>query len=98
MSEIDQTQIRPVDSESWARELIGVHQIAIYVMCGGGNLGRWAAENPSEFCLDYRIGRLPYEREEILRAVATLAQIAQAHGFNAHELPCMPLLHSFGIL
>jgi len=98
MSEFDQVQIRPAVTESWARELIGVHQVAVYVMCGGGHLGRWAAENPSDFYIDHRIGRLPYGREEVLRAVATLARIAQANGFNPNELPCMPLLHSFGIL
>lgn len=29
--------------------------------------------------------------------VATLARTAQVHGLNPHELPSMPLLHSFGV-
>jgi hypothetical protein len=98
MNELDKSQIHHATAENWARDLIGVHQIAVYVMCGGGYLGRWAAENPSDFYMDHRIRRLPYGREEVRRAVATLARIAQAHGFNPHDLPCMPLLHSFGIL
>jgi hypothetical protein len=79
-------------------EIIGVHQVAIFVLCGGGHLGRWAAENPADFYLADRVGRLPYGLEDIRRAVATLTKIAQTQGLNPHDLPVMPLLHSFGIL
>jgi hypothetical protein len=79
-------------------EIVPYHQIAIYVICGGGPIGLWAAENPADFYLDDRVGRLPYIRADIRRSVATLAKIAQARGFNPHDLPTMPILHSFGIL
>jgi hypothetical protein len=79
-------------------EIIMLHQVAVYVIAGGGHLGRWAAENPADFYLDQRTGKLPFSRDDILRAVATLARIATAHGFDPHELPTMPLLHSFEIL
>jgi len=98
MNELDQSQMDHATKETWARELIGVHQIAVYVICGGGHLGRWAAENPAAFRMDDSVTRLPYSRDEVSRSVATLSRIAQAHGFNPHDLPCMPLLHSFGFL
>jgi hypothetical protein len=98
MNELNQSQIDPATKETCARELIGVHQIAVYVICGGGHLGRLAAENPAAFRMEDTVRRLPYSRDEVRRSVATLARIAQAHGFNPHDLPCMPLLHSFGIL
>ena len=98
MNELNPSQTRHATTESWARDLIGVHQVAVYVMCGGGHLGRWAAENPAAFYMNDSVRRLPYSRDEVRRSVATLARIAQAHGFNPHDLPCMPLLHSFGIL
>jgi hypothetical protein len=83
--------------QGWGPEIIGVHQIAVYVMCGGGFLGRFAAEHPADFYIDERVDRLPFSRQEIQRATAILTTIAKAHGLNPHDLPSMPLLHSFGI-
>ena len=79
-------------------EIISLHQVAVYVMCGGGFLGSFAAEQPADFYIDDRVGRLPYGRTDIYRAVETLSKIAKARGFNPHNLPPMPLLHSFEIL
>jgi hypothetical protein len=80
-----------------ASELISAHQVALYVMCGGGFLGQFAAEQPADFYIDDRVGCLPYRRSDIYRAVNKLIVIAKARGFNPHSLPAMPLIHSFGI-
>jgi len=95
---IGQPLVKESFPPGWGPEMIGVHQIAVYVMCGGGLLGHFAAEQPADFYIDDRVSRLPYRRSEIYRAVDTLAKIAQARGLNPHGLPPMPLLHSFGIL
>ena len=79
-------------------EIVPFHQVAVYVMCGGGFLGHFAAEQPADFYIDDRVGRLPFRRSEICYAVRTLAQIAKARGLNPHDLPPLPVLHSFGIL
>ena len=79
-------------------EIIPLHQVAVYVMCGGGFLGHFAAEQPADFYIDDRVGRLPFRRSEICYAVRTLAQIAKSRGLNPHDLPPLPVLHSFGIL
>ena len=76
---------------------IGSHQVAVYVMCGGGILGRSAAEQPAGFYIDSRCGRLPYNRKEIEQAVAVLAIIAEVQGLDAHSLPKMPDFHACGI-
>jgi hypothetical protein len=98
MRTLDQGFVSDVVLNPWGAEIVAVHQVAVFVMVGGGFLGRWAAENPADFYLDDRVGRLPYSREDIRRSVATLAKIAQTQGLNPHDLPVMPLLHSFGIL
>jgi hypothetical protein len=56
-------------------------QVAVYVMCGGGLLGSFAARDPWHFYIDARVGRLPYSRRDIKRAVAKLAQLAEEDGF-----------------
>jgi hypothetical protein len=92
-----ETMIKNQTSPLWGPEIIGLHQVALYVMCGGGFLGHFAAEQPADFYIDDRVGRLPYSRKEIIKAAGTLTTIAKAHGLNPHNLPPMPLLHSFGI-
>jgi hypothetical protein len=72
-------------------------QVAVYVMCGGGHLGRFAAEQPADFYIDERCGRLPYRRKEIVQAVAVLASIAQGAGLDPHKMPEIPDFHSCGI-
>ena len=89
--------VRDSVAPGFGPEIISLHQVAVYVMCGGGFLGQFAAEQPADFYIDERVGRLPYGRADICRAVATLSRIAEARGLNPHMLPPMPLLHSFGI-
>lgn len=98
MKKLDQARVRDSVPDYWGIETIGAHQVALYVMAGGGFLGRFAAEQPADFYIDDRVGRLPYSRDEITQATATLATIAEAHGLNPHDLPKMPTFHNFGIL
>jgi hypothetical protein len=81
---------------NWTKD-IGPHQVAVYVMCGGGFLGQFAARQPADFYIDSRVGRLPFGRREIGQAVAVLATIAEAKGLDPHHLPPMPDFHACGI-
>lgn len=45
------------DHKEWKIENL---QIAIYVACGGGIIGRMYAERPASAYIDMRVGRLPY--------------------------------------
>ena len=73
------------------------HQVAVYVMCGGGFLGRFAAEQPADFYIDGRVSGLPYGKRAIEQAVKTLATIAKAAGFDPHHMPQMGTFHNCGI-
>jgi hypothetical protein len=94
MEKIDQ---KIVAKSGWKAESIPFMQVAIYVMVGGGFLGRSAAEQPADFYLDERLKPGPYKDKEILQAVATLATLATANGLDPHHLPAMPNFHNCGI-
>jgi len=79
-----------------ARE-IGPLQVAVFVMAGGGFLGRMAAEQPADFYIDDRCEDLRYEAEEIEQAVEVLRITAQAQGLDPHKMPAMPEFHACGI-
>jgi len=83
--------------EGAAQYEVGPLQIAVYVMAGGGFLGRFAAEQPADFYIDDRCGRLPYGRKDIAQAVETLKTIAEAQGLDPHHLPAMPDFHGCGV-
>ena len=88
-----------VKSDEYYRESrpIGALQVAVYVMCGGGFLGNFAAGQPADFYIDDRCGRLPYGRKAIMQAVAVLTASATARGLNPHHMPAMPEFHNCGI-
>jgi len=86
-----------VAQSGWDAESIPSMQVAVYVMCGGGFLGRFAAEQPMDFYIDDRVGGLPYSREEIYQAVETLKTIAIANGMDPRRLPPVPRFHNMGI-
>lgn len=86
-----------VAESGWGAESIPAMQTAVNVMCGGGFLGRFAAEQPMDFYIDDRVGHLPYSREEIYQAVETLKTIAIANGMDPRRLPAMPSFHNMGI-
>lgn len=62
-------------------------QVMIYSMVGGGLLGRSAICQPADFYIDLRVGRLPYSRQDIFRAIETLKALADFLGLNPHHLP-----------
>jgi len=71
-------------------------QACVYTMCGGGMLGRFAAENPADFYIDDRVGKLPYPKKEIYQAVAVLKTLAEVWGYDAHHLPDFTF-HNMGV-
>jgi len=81
----------------WNKQTIPFLQVAVYTMIGGGLLGRMAAEQPADFYIDSRVGKLPYPKRDILQAVAVLAIIAEANGLDPHNLPKLPPFHNLGI-
>jgi hypothetical protein len=94
MNKLDQ---KKVAESGFKVETIPTMQTAVYVMCGGGFLGKFAAEQPGQFYIDSRVGKLPFPKKEIIQAVKTLATLATAHGLNAKHLPEMPRFHNMGI-
>jgi len=86
-----------VKDSGFGLESIPAHQIAVYVMCGGGFLGHFAAEQPADFYIDDRVGRLPYPKAQIRQAVETLVTLSEKAGLNPHHLDPMPSFHNCGI-
>ena len=84
------------DGGFW-KESISTHQAVVYVMCGGGMLGHFAAEQPADFYIDDRVGKLPYPKKQIYQAVETLGTLAKANGLDPHHLPNGPRFHNCGI-
>lgn len=95
MKTLDLKQVQASDYD-WS-DSIPAMQTAVYVMAGGGLLGRMAAEQPADFYIDGRVGRLPYSRKEITQAVNVLAVLAKKYGFDPHHMPEMPQFHNLGI-
>ena len=80
-----------------AKNALGYLQVAVYVMCKGGLLGRFAAEQPGDFYIDSRVGKLPFGKRDIGQAVEVLAALAEIHGLDPHHMPQMPDFHACGI-
>jgi hypothetical protein len=57
-------------------------QVAVYVMCNGGFLGRSASEQPESFYVDDRVKKLPYSRRQIVNAVRVLHVYQMELGFE----------------
>lgn len=74
----------------------GAMQAAVYVMAGGGLVGRSAAEQPADFYIDDRVSRRPYPIKVIHNAVKTLERIAVAKGLDPRRLPEMPNFGNLG--
>lgn len=83
---------------NWLRtpEGIATMQGAIFAMCGGGLLGRSAVEQPADFYIDDRVGKLPYPKKAIVQAVKTLVTVATLNGLNPHNMK-MAEFHNCGI-
>ena len=72
-------------------------QVAVYVMCGGGLLGRFAAEQPADFYIDDRCGKLPYPKRAIYQTVCVLEALAKAAGKDPRNLGPRPHFHCCGV-
>lgn len=70
-------------------------QVAVFVMCGGGWIGRSASEQPNGFYIDTRAGKRPYPKRDCLQAVEVLALYAKA--LNLDKLPEIPSFHRCAI-
>ena len=60
-------------------------QLTVYVMCGGGFLGRFAAEQPKDFYIDDRASTV-YPAKAIYQAVKVLEIYAKILGLNPSSL------------
>lgn len=60
-------------------------QLTVYVMCGGGFIGRFAAEQPADFYIDDRTATV-YPSEVIHQAVNVLTLYAKVLGLDPHDL------------
>lgn len=96
MIKLDQTKVAESAQYYWENS-IGSHQVAVFVMCGGGMLGHFAASQPESFYIDDRVKKLPYPKREIYQAVETLVTIAKANSLDPKHLPEMPRFHHCGI-
>lgn len=66
---------------------IATMQASIYTMLEGGMLGDFAIRQPADFHIDDKVGRLPYPKKLIHRAVQILCFVAKAQGCDTHHLP-----------
>ena len=62
-------------------------QVMIYVMVGGGMLGRLAMCQPADFYIDLRVGRLPYSQKDISNVVEMIKAVADYLTKDPHKLP-----------
>ena len=94
MYKLNQEEVAKSD---WNRDTIAHMQTAVFVMCGGGYLGNFAATQPAKFYIDDRVSRLPYGKKAIYQAVETLCTVATANGLDPNRLPERPQFHNCGI-
>lgn len=78
-------------------DMIPFLQVQVFVMCGMGWIGKTAAEQPADFYIDSRVGRLPYGKGEIYQAVEVLKIIAEENGLDPHNMPRLPMWHTGGV-
>lgn len=84
-------------TEEEAKKQVPLLQIAIYVMVGGGMIGRSYAEQPETAYIDMRVGRRPYGIRDIFKAQAVLIAMAKRAGFDPNDMPKMPRWHNLGV-
>ena len=64
-------------------------QVAVYVMAGGGMIGRMYAEQPADAYTDTRAGRRPYRTDELESARQCMIASCHALGLDPHNVPPM---------
>lgn len=80
-----------------ARALLPGTQLAIYVMTGGGLIGRMYALQPADAYRDVRAGKAPYKSSEIESMRGTLLGLADVLSLDHHNLPPMTDFHAGGV-
>lgn len=89
-------KIDPLDRYHAERFPVAASQVAVYVMCGGGMLGNFAAEQPADFYIDDKVGWLPYPKSVIRETVRELVELARLNKLDPHNMPKMPgILHTW---
>lgn len=96
MIKLDTKAVKESFEQGWGVETVPHMQVAVYVMCGGGFLGRMAAEQPADFYIDARAAG-KFKNAEIMQAVQCLIIAAGVYGMNPHEMPPMPRFHNMGV-
>jgi hypothetical protein len=81
-------------SRSWSIETV---QVAIYIMAGGGLIGRFFAEQPADAYRDARAGRAPYPAKAVENMRKVLVAMAEVYGLDPHYLPPIPAFHHAGV-
>lgn len=69
-------------------------QLVVFVMCGGGYIGNFAACQPAEFYIDDRGARRPYPLKKISIAVKYLKKRAEQYRFDVYDMPKMSSFHN----
>lgn len=96
-----QDRLKANGREQVLRELAQL-QLAVYVMCDGGLLGRFAAQQPGDFYIDSRVGRLPYSQTKIMQVIAVMNIYCEVLGLNprnVHDVELRPFFdaHASGV-
>lgn len=79
-------------------ESIPQQQVKVYIMCSGGMLGRFAAEQPGEFYIDDRVPFVPSRRKKIEKEVGHLVSLMEAKGLDTKRGEVrMPWFHNCGL-
>lgn len=94
---LDMDQVKYALESCFSDADIGVMQVAIYVACGGGLIGRLYAEQPKEAYIGICARKLPYSRKEIENMRQVLVAMAEQRGLDPNNLPKIPKFHSCGI-
>ena len=98
---LDMAKLREIFAEQYREgpsrfmERLKAQQIVVYVMCGGGLIGRSHAEQPRNAYVGDRVSKRPYPRRSIAQATAVLALMAEIAGLN--HLPEMVDIHGSGV-
>jgi len=75
---------------TWHREItiakFQAMQVAVYVMVGGGLIGRMYAEQPADAYIDTRAGRRPYRLDQIEAVRQCLIASCRALGLDPHHV------------
>ena len=92
-------KVRSLDKERWididfslenkqpTDKALEFLQVMVYVMVGGGMLGRFAMCQPADFYIDLRVGRLSYPQKDIFNVIEMIKAVADYLTKDPHNLP-----------